>query len=165
MRKSKFRAIDIAIIAVGASLMFVSQIAMSFLPNIELVSLFIIVFTKFFNKKTLFMIYIFALAEGLAFGFGIWWLNYMYVWTILYLIVRLLKDFDGTFVFACVSGLFGLFFGALCSIPYFFTMGIGGGVSYFISGLGFDFLHCIGNFVTTLVLYKPLCVVLEKAPS
>lgn len=55
-----------------------------------------------------------------------------------------------------VAGLFGLCFGALCSIPYIFIGGWAMAFSYWISGLPFDLVHCAGNFVLTLVLYKPL---------
>jgi energy-coupling factor transport system substrate-specific component len=35
-------------------------------------------------------------------------------------------------------------------------------LSYWISGLSFDLVHCAGNFVLTLVLFKPLYTVMEK---
>ncbi|MEG1181634.1 MAG: hypothetical protein RSD39_06360, partial [Oscillospiraceae bacterium] len=64
---------------------------------------------------------------------------------------------------AFISGIFGLLFGALCSIPYFFILGINGAIAYFISGLLFDLAHCAGNFAVALLLYKPLHSVIERA--
>ena len=35
-------------------------------------------------------------------------------------------------------------------------------LSYWVSGITFDLIHCAGNFVFTLTLYKPLYKVMEK---
>ena len=35
-------------------------------------------------------------------------------------------------------------------------------LSYWISGLPFDLIHCVGNFVLTLILFKPLYKAMEK---
>ena len=35
-------------------------------------------------------------------------------------------------------------------------------LSYWVSGITFDLVHCAGNFVFTLTLYKPLYKVMEK---
>lgn len=36
-------------------------------------------------------------------------------------------------------------------------------LSYWVSGIPFDLIHCGGNFVMTLVLYKPLKKGMEYA--
>ena len=74
------------------ALLLVSQVALAFLPNIEVVSLLIIIYTLFFKRKTLYIIYLFALLEGLLYGFGTWWIMYLYVWTILWGIAMLLQN-------------------------------------------------------------------------
>lgn len=160
--KKASRAEDIAVVAVCAALLFVSKFAISFLPNIELVSTLVIVYSLKLGKKTIPVIYIFALMEGLVYGFGIWWLMYLYVWTILYFIVRAFKTLESPLAWAILSTVFGLFFGLLCAIPYFFILGIGGGVSYFLSGIPFDLMHCAGNFVLTLLLFKPLTALFDR---
>jgi energy-coupling factor transport system substrate-specific component len=64
-----------------------------------------------------------------------------------------------------ISGFFGLGFGTLCTLPYLITGGPAAAFSYWVSGLGFDITHCIGNVVLCLVLFKPLYSLLEKAVS
>ncbi len=160
--KLKLKPKDIAIVGITSAIMLLSQVAFSFLPNIELVSLFIILFTRNFGRKMLYSIYIFVLLEGVLYGFGIWWIMYLYIWAILYLLVRIFRRLSFSLTWAIISGIYGLCFGALCSIPYFFISGIGGGIAYFVSGLPFDILHCVGNFVTALFLLKPLDIVLKK---
>ena len=89
---SKLKIKDITLIAVSSVLLLAAQVAMRYLPNIELVSLLILLFTKHFKRKTLYIIYIFVLIEGLIYGFGLWWICYTYVWTILYFICLFVRD-------------------------------------------------------------------------
>ena len=139
-----------------SALLIIVQIGLSFLPNIELVSLLIILFTIIYGWKTLYIIYIFVIVEGLIYGFGIWWINYLYVWTILMLIAMLFRNERSPFFWAILSGAFGLCFGALCSIPYFFIGGVSMAVSGIISGIPFDAIHCFSNYIISLVLFYPL---------
>ena len=47
------------------------------------------------------------------------------------------------------------------SIPYLFIGGIHTAVAWWVSGIPFDMIHGVSNFVLMLVLYKPLRRVLE----
>lgn len=147
---------ELVLIALLSALLVVFQVGLSFLPNIEVVSLLIILYTLFFKKKTLYIIYIFALLQGLIYGFGIWWIMYLYVWTILWGITMFFKKEKSPVIWAFISGFFGLFFGTLCSVPYFITGGVHMGLSWIIAGLQMDIIHGIGNFLVTLVLFQPL---------
>ncbi len=152
---------SIVLIGMMASLLFVVQVSLSFIPNVELVSLLIILYTKLFHKKTIFIIYVFVLLEGLMYGFGIWWFGYLYVWIILYIIITKLNH-ASLYTYAIVSSAFGLSFGALFSIPYFLIGRFSFGISFWISGIPFDITHSISNFILILILYKPLFFVLDK---
>lgn len=52
-------------------------------------------------------------------------------------------------------------FGAMCSTPYLFIGEIHTAVAWWVSGIPFDMIHGVSNFVLMLVLYKPLRRVLE----
>lgn len=147
---------ELVLIALLSALLLVAQVGLAFLPNIEVVSLLVILYTLFFKKKTLYIIYIFALLEGLIYGFGIWWIMYLYVWTILWGITLLFKEEKNPVIWAFISGFFGLFFGTLCSVPYFITGGVSMGLSWIVAGLQMDIIHGIGNFFVALLLFKPL---------
>ncbi|MBP3568707.1 MAG: hypothetical protein J6K04_06015 [Lachnospiraceae bacterium] len=153
---------ELVLIALLSALLLVAQVGLAFLPNIEVVSLLVILYTLFFKKKTLYIIYIFALLEGLIYGFGIWWFMYLYVWTILWGIATLFKTEKSPVIWAFISGFFGLFFGTLCSVPYFITGGVTMGLSWIASGLMADVIHGIGNFIVTLVLLQPLHNIFQK---
>lgn len=138
----------------GALLLGV-QVALSFLPNIELVSFFIIIYTLTLRSKALIPIYVFVFLEGFIYGFGIWWINYLYVWTVLFLLVMLFSRVSSAIFWSIVNAGFGLFFGMLCAIPYLFIGGINMAIAYWIEGIVFDIAHCIGNFAACIILFIP----------
>lgn len=80
----------IAVLAVCTALVFALQVALAAIPNGECVTLLFILYTLYFRKRTLYIIYAFALLEGMVYGFGLWWFMYLYVWTILWAVVTLL---------------------------------------------------------------------------
>jgi len=145
-----------------AALLLVLQVIMAPLPNIEPVSLLVLVYTLVFGRQVLFILVPFIFLEGLVYGFGLWWFGYLYVWPLWALAVLLLRGDRPPLVWATASGAFGLCFGALFAIPYGITGGLWAGVSYWLAGIPFDLLHCGGNFVLALLLTKPLCRVLER---
>lgn len=153
---------ELILYALLGVLLFMAQVALSLVPNIELVTLLIIAYTMVLGARALYPIYIFVLAEGLLYGFGLWFINYLYVWTLLAAVVLLLRRrIENRFLWAIVSGLYGLFFGALCAIPYFFMGGASTALAYWVSGIPFDLLHAAGNVITALLLLAPCCRVLR----
>lgn len=152
----RFTVRDITVLSLLGAILVGVQVVLVPLPNIELVSLFVIVYTIVYGLKALYPVYIFVLLEGLIFGFGIWWISYLYIWTLLAVIALLCHKFDSELAWALVSGCFGLFFGALCAIPYLISGGAYAAFSYWVAGLGFDFIHCVSNFILALLLFKPL---------
>jgi len=144
-------------IAAMTAILITCKEAISSLPNVELVTLLVCLFRVHFGVDTLFVIYIFAVVEGLIYGFHpLWWIPYLYVWTILWAVSHLLKKEDSPLAWAAMMGIYGLLFGALCTLPYFAVGDGAGGLAYFLSGLSFDLIHCVANFCVGLVLWKPL---------
>ena len=144
------------------ALIFATKFALASIPNINLNSLLIILAVVFFGWKALYSVGIYILLEGLVFGFGIWWFSYPFVWPVLVVAAMILRRNDSAVIWAVVAGVYGLIFGPLMYIPYFFING--GWEMYFamwVNGIPFDLTHCAGNFVFTLVLYPPLHKVME----
>lgn len=163
--KKSISVFDITLIAVFAALLLAVQVGLSFLPNVELVSLLIIIFTIILQAKIAYVIIIFVLAEGLVYGFGTWWFCYLYVWAVLAVIAYTFRKRREPIFWAIVSGFFGILFGTLCSFVYLFILGWAGALSWIASGLLFDVVHGISNFVLALVLFKPLSVAAQKLMS
>ena len=144
------------------ALTFALQVAMAPLPNIEPVSLLVMLFAVIFGWKSLYSVYTFVVMEILFHGIGLWNINYLYVWTILAVAAILLRKMEGAFGWALLSGIFGLAFGALCGIVDLFIGGFGYAAAKWVSGIPFDLLHCAGNFALALILWKPLKNLLER---
>ena len=160
--KTKITVRDIAITGMMIATIEVAKNALAFIPNVELVSLLVILFTLYFGKKILFVIPAFILLEGCIYGFGLWWIMYLYVWPLLALITYIMRKQESVWVWAIMSGSFGLAFGALCSITYIVLSGPKAAFAWWVSGIPFDILHCVSNFVLCLVLFKPLSKVMRK---
>lgn len=158
----KRRTLRMLILSQLGALMFVLKFAMAGLPNIEPVSLLIMVYTVTMGPWALAAVYIYVLLEWMIFGLNTWSICYLYVWTVLWLAAWLLRKMNSRLGWAVLSAAFGLLFGALCAILYIFIGGVGYAVTWWISGIPFDALHCASNFVLTLVLFPTLRNLLEK---
>lgn len=156
------KTLELVVLALLGALLFVAQIALASIPNVEVVSLLIYLYAKIYGKKALVPVYIFVLLEGLLYGFTIWWVTYLYVWAILVFLSIITKHESSTFVCAAVTSLFGLSFGLLCTIPTLIIGGPGAAVTFFINGLPFDIAHFAGNLTAALVLYYPLYSLMRR---
>lgn len=148
-------------IALFGALLYASHLALSFLPNIEIVTLLIVLFTKHFGKEGTFSCFVYVLLTAFTWGFGLWWITYLVVWPLFSLVVYKLRYIDNWLVWAIINAVFGLSFGALFALPYI-IVSPAYALSYWISGIPFDISHCLGNFISALVLGKPLDLALGK---
>ena len=152
----RLRLGELTLFAMLGALTFGGKVAMMALPNIEPVSLMVMLFSVTFGKKALYPIYVYVVLEFVLNGLHLWSINYLYIWLILAGAAWLLREMTNPFGWALLSGAFGLFFGALCAPVYLFSGGPAFALSWWISGIPFDLTHCAGNFVIALVLFVPL---------
>ena len=153
---------ELTLYSLLGGMLFAAKMVMAFLPNIEPVSLLVMLYAVVFGRKGLYPIYLYVLMEILFYGIQLWNINYLYVWTILFIAAGVMKKSEDPLAWALLSGVFGLLFGALCAPVYLLSGGVGFAVSWWISGIPFDLLHCGGNFVMALVLFVPLKKLLQK---
>lgn len=161
------RLLTLVLGALFGALLHISQVILAGLPNIELVSLLVIVWTRVFRWGALPGIAVFILLQGLMYGFGIFWISYLYIWFLLWGIVMLIPRRPAPLLlravgWALLSGAYGFAFGALTAIPWFFIGGPSAALSYWLAGLLFDGAHAGGNFVFALILAVPLMDILRK---
>lgn len=154
---------DVALVGMMVAVIEACKFAMAVLPNIELTSFWVILFALTFGRRIYLVVPVFILIEGLIYGFGMWWFNYLYAWPALALIARALRKMDSALGWAVVSGGFGLLFGALCSIPYGILGAVDGldaglraAFAYWVAGIPFDLIHGASNFALMLALYRPM---------
>lgn len=149
--------------ALLSSILIIGQVGMSYLPNIEVISLLIYIYTQIYRRKVFLIIYVFVFIEGCIYGFGLWWFGYLYIWSVLAIVVLFSrKKRTSVVTTSIVLGAYGLAFGFLYSLPYFAAGGWAAGFSYWVSGIPFDLLHCIGNIVVSVVLYYPLRMLIGR---
>lgn len=153
---------EVTLFAILGALTFALQVVMAPLPNIEPVSLLVMIYAAVFGWKCLYPVYIFVVMEILFYGISTWNIYYLYVWTVLAFAAILMRKTKQTFPWALLSAVFGLFFGALCGIVDVFIGGFGYAAAKWVSGIPFDLLHCGGNFAIALIMFKPLRSAMEK---
>ncbi len=153
--------------AMLGSLMFCSKIIMEALPNIHLLGMFTMVFTVVFRIKALIPLYIFVILNGLYGGFSLWWMPYLYIWTILWGITMLLPQKMprrfAMLVYPCVCALHGLAFGLLYAPAQalLFHLDFREMLLWVASGVPFDIMHGIGNLCAGMLIL-PLAELLKK---
>lgn len=143
------------VLALSGAVLFAAKAAMSPLPNIEPVSLLILVYASVLGWQALYPVFVFIGLDILLYGLNLWVINYLYVWPLLVLAALLLRSVRSPLGMAVLSGAFGLLFGGLCSIVYLFIGGPAMALSWWVTGIPFDLLHCAGNFFLALILYEP----------
>lgn len=143
--------------ALLSAVLVASKYALDALPNIELVTLLVILYTLEYPKLVLPATYTYVFVYGLLNGFGIWWIPQLYLWIVPMMLAHLLRTNRSVLVWAIASGLYGLSYGALYAVSYgMMNGGIAAGFAWWVTGIPFDLLHGAGNFVVTLLLFRPL---------
>ena len=166
-KKRGLTVYELVLFAMLGMVMFVSKIVMEFLPNIHLLGMLTMVYTLTFRSKALIPIYIYVFVNGLYAGFAVWWVPYLYVWTILWAVTMLLPRRMPRWlcyiVYPLVCGLHGLAFGVLYAPAQalFFHLSWDMTVAWVLAGLPFDAIHAAGNVLTGLLIV-PLVELLQK---
>ncbi len=156
-----------AIFSMLGAFMFCSKIIMEALPNIHLLGMLTMVYTIAFRVKALIPIYIYVMLNGLFSGFSMWWIPYLYIFTVLWAVTMLLpRKMPKAVQYAAyplICALHGFAFGALYAPvqALMFGMNFEQTVAWIISGFSFDLIHGVANlFVGMLIV--PLSELLKK---
>ena len=161
---------EITIFAMLGAVMYVSKLVMEFLPNVHLLGVFTIAFTVVYRKKALYPIYIFVLLLGLLNGFSMWWIPYLYLWTVLWGAVMLLpRNMPKKLllvIYMLVNAAHGFLFGTLYAPAQALMFGLDfeKTIAWIIAGLPFDVVHGISDFVCGLLIV-PIITILRMAEN
>lgn len=150
------------------SMMFASKLITELLPNIHLLGMFTVLFTVVFRHKALIPIYVFVFLTGLYAGWALWWIPYLYIWTVLWgmamLIPRNLPQKWQCIVYPIVCGLHGFAYGILYapSQALLFGLDFNGMLAWIVAGFfPWDIIHGISN-IAAGCLIVPLAALLRK---
>lgn len=155
---------DIVLVGILSASLTAGKLALSFVPNVEIVTLLFIIYASIFGmKKSLFVALIFSTSEILIYGFSTWLLGYYIIWPLLVIIVSILKNvLKSEYSYAIIGALFGYLFGMFFAVIESLFYGVAYGWTYWINGLLFDLVHGTSNFIIILTLYKPMTNLLLK---
>jgi len=153
MHSSSLRLKELTIFAMLGSVMFVSQIAMQWIPNVHFLGLFVASFTLTYRARALIPIYVYVFLFGVFNGFSFWWVPYLYIWLPLWGMFMFVGKFDFPTkvkvpLYMLLCALHGLMFGLLYA-PFqavFFGLNFQGMVAWIIAGIPLDIVHGAGNF-------------------
>ena len=166
-RKAKLTIYEMTLFSMFGALMFGSKKMMEFLPNIHLVGMFIVLLTVVYRSKALVPLYIYVFLDGVYGGFSMWWIPYLYVWTVLWvmamLIPKRIPNAVAAVVFPVVCSLHGFIFGVLYAPfqAWMFNFTFEQTMAWIAAGSLFDVTHGISNFIAGLLIL-PLSLVLKK---
>lgn len=165
--KRKINPKEIAVFGMLGAVMYASKVIMEVMPNVHLIGIFVVAMTVVYRKKALYPLYIFVVLTGLLNGFGIWWIPYLYIWTILWAVTMLLpknmSSKKAVVVYMVVCSAHGFLYGVLYA-PFqalAFGLSFKGTIAWITAGLPFDAIHGVSNFfLGTLIL--PLSKLLRR---
>lgn len=145
------------------AVMYCSKILMEFLPNIHLLGVFTIAFTIVYRKKALYPIYVYVLLNGLFAGFNMWWIPYLYMWTVLWGVTMLIPKNAPRLIYILVCSAHGFLYGTLYAPVQAIMFGLDfrGMIAWIIAGFPWDCVHGIGNLCVG-ILIAPIVTLLRK---
>ena len=149
------------------ALMFCSKVIMEAFPNIHLLGMLTVVYTLVFRLKALIPIYIYVVLNGLYAGFNVWWIPYLYIWTILWgvtmLLPRSMPKWLSYVVYPVICSLHGFLFGILYAPAQalFFGLNFQETIVWIAGGALFDIIHGISNFIVGFLII-PFSELLRK---
>ncbi len=154
------------------TVMFLGDFLMEMFPNIHFVGVLTAIYTMVYRKKALIPLYIYVFMNGLYAGFSLWWIPYLYIWTILWgmamLIPRKLNVSLTALLCTLISGLHGFAFGTLYAPAQAIMFGLDmkGMLAWIAAGIPFDLIHGISNLAASVIIVPLVTLLcrLEKIP-
>ncbi len=151
------------------AVMYASKVIMEVFPNIHLIGVFIVAITIVYRKKALYPIYVFVFLTGLLNGFNMWWIPYLYIWTILWgatmLLPKNIPQKAAPIIYALVCSLHGFLYGTLYAPAQALMFGLDfkGMVAWIVAGLPYDAIHGVSNLICGFLLILPIISILKIA--
>lgn len=155
---SNLSAHDIVLIPLLSASLTAGKIVLSFIPNVEIVTLLFMVYASVFGfKKTFLVSIIFSTIEIFLYGVQTWLIGYYILWPLLIFISTIIhKKTNSEWPFAFLALAFGLCFGLFFAMIESIFYGMNYGIVYWLRGIPFDVIHGASNFVLGIFLYRPL---------
>lgn len=158
---------EIAVFGMLGAVMYSSKVLMEIAPNVHLLGVFTMAFTIVYRQKALYPIYTYVILNGIMVGFAMWWIPYLYLWTLLWGVTMLLpKNMPKKIripiymvVNACHGFLFGTLYAPAQALMY--GLSVKGTIAWILAGLPWDFVHGVSNFLCGFLIV-PIVSILRR---
>ncbi len=172
MNNSKIRHFILRIVLVGlmAATLEVGKFTLSFLPNIEVVTLFCALFGYVFGGAGVIATLVFIAIEPLIYGFGTWIISYCLYWPFVAIIFMLLGRLKvkNRVILTAIAVILSAWFGVLSSLVdvglfsgyfdnFLYRFGI-----YYLRGITFYATQIICNAILFPLLFRKLSELLTN---
>lgn len=158
---------EIAVFSMLGTLMLLGDVLMEWAPNIHFVGALTVIYTLVYRKKALIPLYIYVFLNGLYAGFSLWWIPYLYIWTVLWgivmLIPRNLHFAVAAVLYSAACALHGFAFGTLYAPAQAIMFGLDmkGMLAWIVAGLPFDIIHGLGDLAVSVII-MPMTALLAR---
>ena len=168
--QGKSTAKTVAFVGVMAATIECGKLVLSFLPNLEVVSLLCALFGYVFGWAGVVAAVVFVMVEPLIWGFGPWFITYLIYWpslAFLFMVLRR-KEIKNRWVITVIAVLMTVLFGVISAvIDAALYLGINASYSknlilYYLRGIGFYLVQIACNAVLFPTLFTFLCEKLLK---
>lgn len=164
MARNKLVIKRICVIAIFASILFIQEELLSFIPNVSFTPLLIAIFFFTFGAKDTFIIVtIHVLLDNIVMGsINIVYTPAMFIgWYTLVFLLFLIRNVTNKWIISLVVGLHGFIYCGCFLIASVLFYKIPFDI-YLASDIPFTLILVLSSFVTTLLLFNPLVKVLKK---
>lgn len=156
---------DITIIALFACILFVQEQILSFIPNVQITMLLIMVYTRVFKvTKTTIIVIIHVILDNLLNGsFNIVILPAMFIgWELVVIVCGFIfKNTNNTIILALIAFTLSFIYSFMFLITskIFLNVDV---ITYIANDLIFTLIFALSSFISVLWLFIPLCNVLNN---
>lgn len=161
---------EIALIGILAAVNISSRIFLQFLPNIKPVTSIIIISVLMFDLSFgVKLAVVTTLISNMFLGMGTWTFFQILAWVVICLLTELIKEGfhkvnkePPVLFMAIFAFLAGFIFGFVVSLDHLIVGGPIYFLTYYLSGLSFDFLHASGNLFFYLACFPVMKKIFTK---
>lgn len=167
MTKSKSRLFSVShltFLALMIAFTHVSRLAFGFLPNVQPVTVIVILITLHFGvKEGLLVSTLSLILSNFHLGMGPWTLMQVGAYSLIVFLTSFLRTYFKSptppwLIGSLFSGLMGYLYGGVLALFHgvLFSLNTEALLVYWIAGLSFDSFHAVGNVAFYLLLYPTL---------
>ena len=157
----------LSLIAILSSLSFVGRMMFSFLPNVQPMTVIILIVVMYLGTYDGWLVAIISiLISNLYLGMGVWTLAQIVSFSALILIAHICKKLNLSIrYYPIITLLMGFTYGFIISLVQAPFFGWASFFPYWISGLPYDLNHAVGNYLFFIILHPPLSMIIKSQKS